>query len=69
MGQLVMFMRNSLLLLSLVFFNVYADKISGPNLGQPVNNTLVKKWNRDIFPDGNGLPAGSGTAKAGETSL
>lgn len=61
-----MCMHNGLLLFLFVFFNAHADKISGPNLGQPVSNTLVKKWNRDIFPDGNGLPGGSGTANAGK---
>jgi cytochrome c len=66
MEQLVMFMRNSVLLFSLVFVNAQADKISGPNLGHPVSNTLVEKWNRDIFPNGEGLPAGSGTAKTGK---
>jgi cytochrome c len=61
-----MFMRNSVWFFLLAFFNVQADKILGPNLGQPVKDSLVKKWNRDIFPNGEGLPVGRGNAKAGK---
>jgi cytochrome c len=46
--------------------NVYADRMASPNLGQPTHDSQVKIWNRDIFPDGDGLPSGSGTAIKGK---
>jgi len=42
-----------------------ADEDS-PNLGKPATNALIQQWNVDVFPDGEGLPAGQGTAVLGE---
>lgn len=36
-----------------------------PQLGEPVSQDVVKSWDTTIFPDGTGLPVGSGTAKQG----
>jgi len=36
-----------------------------PGLGKPITETDIKAWDIAILPDGNGLPAGSGTAKQG----
>ena len=60
-----MFMRNSLLCLSLLFVPVvYADKT--PDLGKAASKAVVEKWNLDIFPDGEGLPEGKGNAVYGK---
>ncbi len=64
-----MFIPNRLILLLFVFLNVhniYAEKIQSPNLGQPARNSQIEKWDRDVFPDGKGLPEGSGSAKKGK---
>jgi cytochrome c len=44
----------------------FIDAIETPNLGKVVSNTFVKKWNGDIFPNGEGLPIGKGTALYGK---
>lgn len=41
------------------------DKLFG--LGTPATPEEIAAWDIDIRPDGQGLPAGSGTAEAGET--
>ena len=38
----------------------------GPGLGEPASVSLVAAWNLSVYPDGRGLPAGVGTAKAGQ---
>lgn len=42
-----------------------AEKL-GPKLGKPASKVLVANWNIDVFPNGEGLPQGSGNAIAGE---
>ncbi|MCK5898466.1 MAG: cytochrome c [Methylococcales bacterium] len=37
-----------------------------PQLGQKVSQKLVEKWNSNIFPNGEGLPIGKGTAVYGK---
>ena len=37
-----------------------------PNLGRPISPQDLAPWDITIFPDGKGLPAGSGTPKQGE---
>jgi cytochrome c len=65
MGELLMFMRNSLLFLTLlVSASLYAEET--PKLGQPASKALVEQWNNDIFPNGEGLPSGKGTASYGK---
>ncbi|MFK5947744.1 MAG: cytochrome c [Methylococcales bacterium] len=61
-----MFIRNSLVfILSLISFSVAAKEIS-PNLGKVASIQLIQQWNRDVFPDGEGLPIGRGTAIIGK---
>jgi len=60
-----MSMRNRLFSLILLVTPVlYADET--PKLGKQVSNTLVEQWNGDIFPNGEGLPTGKGTATYGK---
>lgn len=37
-----------------------------PQLGKPADAQTLKNWTSDIFPDGEGLPPGSGTAVVGK---
>lgn len=60
-----MSMRN--IVAFLVCCTVYpACANDSPHLGKPAPQGLEKAWNGDIFPDGRGLPAGSGNALAGK---
>ena len=38
----------------------------GPGLGQPISPADIAPWDINVQPDGQGLPPGSGKAKAGE---
>ena len=60
-----MFMRNSLICLSLIF-SPFIRAEESPNLGKLAPKNLVEKWNGDIFPNGEGLPTGKGTATYGK---
>lgn len=63
-----MFMRKTLLFtlsLSILCPVVWADQQS-PKLGKPASGVLVRNWNIDVFPDGEGLPEGKGNAILGE---
>lgn len=61
-----MFMRN--LFLSVAILSTYPVLAAenSPKLGKPAPQNLEKRWNLDIFPDGTGLPVGSGTAVQGK---
>ncbi|MEQ1530073.1 MAG: cytochrome c [Methylococcales bacterium] len=61
-----MFTRNLILGLLIVWVGQASAEQAGPMLGKPVSESLVKQWNQDVFPDGEGLPAGSGTAAQGK---
>jgi len=37
-----------------------------PELGRPAPDGLVKSWNLSVFPDGRGLPQGSGSVAEGK---
>lgn len=39
---------------------------TGPSLGVPASAEMVENWNITVFPDGTGLPEGSGIAAEGE---
>ncbi|MBS0233709.1 MAG: cytochrome c [Proteobacteria bacterium] len=39
--------------------------LMAPHLGKPMSADEVSKWNKTIFPDGQGLPPGRGDAKDG----
>jgi cytochrome c len=66
MGVSVMFMRSIFLLFFCINQNILAEKTTSPILGQQASKSLIIKWNRDIFPDGEGLPKGKGTASFGK---
>ncbi|MGR9114798.1 MAG: c-type cytochrome [Gammaproteobacteria bacterium] len=46
-------------------FAVGAELPNGPNLGKPAPVELIESWNLEVFPDGQGLPAGRGNALEG----
>lgn len=57
----------SLLCFSLGSANmVVAEELIGPGLGLQAPPAMLKQWNRDVFPDGAGLPPGQGSAREGE---
>lgn len=43
-----------------------ADFPQGPGLGKPATPAEVARWNREVWPDGRGLPPGGGTAEQGQ---
>ena len=56
----------AILVSTLVGTNIVASDIqAGPRLGKSVSQDEIKKWEIGIMPDGEGLPAGSGTAEDG----
>lgn len=59
-----MFMHNLLSFALLIPALTLAE--TTPNLGQPTTSAQVKQWNTDIFPNGEGLPSGKGTALYGK---
>jgi mono/diheme cytochrome c family protein len=61
-----MFMRR--LMICFCLFLCYAAQAEnvGPKLGRPAPEDLIKSWNIDVFPDGEGLPEGSGNAVKGK---
>ncbi len=61
-----MFMRSLFLLIFFMINDVHAETVlQGPNLGKSVSNVVINRWNRDVFPNGEGLPEGAGNAKKG----
>ena len=42
-----------------------ATHAQGPNLGKPVSPAEIAAWDISVFPDGSGLPPGSGTPAQG----
>ena len=42
-----------------------AARAETPNLGRPISPADIASWDISIMPDGQGLPAGSGTAAQG----
>jgi mono/diheme cytochrome c family protein len=61
-----MFMRSLMLSFSVCLCHAAQAEGTGPNLGRPAPETMIKSWNIDVFPDGEGLPEGSGNAVAGK---
>lgn len=41
-------------------------EVKTPQLGKPASSALIARWNTDIFPDGEGLPAGQGSVAQGK---
>jgi S-disulfanyl-L-cysteine oxidoreductase SoxD len=48
-----------------LFLLPFASRAQGPNLGRPLAPEEVRKVDITVWPDGKGLPAGSGSASAG----
>jgi len=57
---------HKILIILLVGFAIKANAEQlSPKLGKLASEELVKQWNRDIYPDGEGLPEGHGNALQG----
>lgn len=62
-----MFMRKLFLPFFIVLMQpTFASNLEGPNLGRPIDKSKIARWNLDVFPDGRGLPDGTGTAVEGK---
>lgn len=61
-----MFMRKFVGLVGLGVGGLVLAAPPSPQLGKPAPEALIAQWNRDVFPDGAGLPSGQGDAKAGK---
>ncbi|MEM7027711.1 MAG: cytochrome c [Pseudomonadota bacterium] len=63
-------MKNKILAISVLIVvginPAIAERDQGPGLGIPVTDDLLKQWDTSIFPDGEGLPMGSGHVTDGE---
>ncbi len=53
-------------LLGLIYTPVGGVTPEGPRLGRPAAAEAIAEWNLNVFPDGTGLPPGSGTAVEGK---
>ena len=53
-------------LISAAYASVVAPRVGKFDLGRVATKKEVAAWNRDISPDGTGLPVGSGDAIDGE---
>ena len=42
------------------------DEVASPRLGQAISPAQAALWNRNVFPDGRGLPPGRGNAALGQ---
>jgi len=60
-----MLRKQPLILLAVISVNSLALE-KGPNLGKPASSKQIEQWNMDIFPNGDGLPEGQGTAISGK---
>jgi len=49
-----------------LFGSAHAASADGPRLGQPASPASIAAWNLTVYPDGQGLPAGRGTATEGK---
>lgn len=45
---------------------VHAGTLEGPDLGTEASPGQIAAWDMDVFPDGEGLPSGNGTAAQGK---
>src|SRR5262245_9581848 len=60
-----MFIRNGLLVVTVVSAFAAAAIAETPNLGKPIAEPDIAAWDIAAMPDGTGLPPGSGTAVQG----
>ena len=63
-----MLMRKYLFFILLFSQIAVAEKnfSKSPGLGQTADKSIVNSWNLDVFPTGEGLPTGFGTARSGK---
>lgn len=54
------------MILTLVGTELLAETPAGPKLGQPASREAIDSWEIGIMPDGEGLPAGRGSASEGK---
>jgi len=63
-------LRGSVLMCALVVMSCEAPRVSerevgAPQLGKPAPAFLVAAWDREVMPDGSGLPPGAGSVEEG----
>ncbi|MEH6570926.1 MAG: cytochrome c [Halioglobus sp.] len=56
----------ALVVLSATIAHAQAEQEVSYGIGRPVANSEIAAWDKDVRPDGRGLPAGSGTVAMGE---
>jgi cytochrome c len=54
------------MLLTLALGTASAQEVTGPGLGVDASPEQIQAWALTILPDGQGLPPGAGTARAGQ---
>jgi len=64
-------MKRQTLILILIAIGINPDNAKsfqghGPNLGYAVSSEEIAAWDTSVFPDGEGLPKGEGSAQSGE---
>src|SRR4051812_10462743 len=57
--------RAGAIIAAMMSLSASAFAMEAPNLGKPISPQDLAPWDITIFPDGKGLPAGSGTSKQG----
>lgn len=55
-----------IMIILVILAPVFAESPKGPNLGQPASPQQIEQWDISVFPDGEGLPPGSGSVMEGE---
>jgi cytochrome c len=58
--------RNALVAIAILLATGAHALAESPKLGKPITEDDVKPWDLTVFPDGTGLPPGSGTAAQGK---
>ncbi len=59
-------LRLIILLIAAGINPLFAEPLTSPKLGLSVSKEEVARWELNVFPDGEGLPTGQGTAAQGE---
>ena len=58
--------RILLFIVCMATFNNATPQQIGPELGKPASTAMVRAWNQDVFPEGEGLPEGQGNSVRGK---
>ena len=58
--------RAALVILAFTIAPAHADQPARYDIGRPVDASEIAPWDKDVRPDGRGLPAGSGSVAQGE---